>query len=61
MAEIKAAAAAEEAARKQVSFAELLPRGGCVHCDGICNALLQKEKEAAAAAKEAKKKKKSKQ
>lgn len=60
MAEIKAAAAAEEAARKQVSFAEL-PRGGCVHCDGICNALLQKEKEAAAAAKEAKKKKKSKQ
>jgi hypothetical protein len=31
MAEIKAAAAAEEVVRKQVSCAELLPRGACVH------------------------------
>lgn len=42
MAEIKAAAAAEEAARKQVSCAVAanagggdLPRGACVYCDGF--------------------------
>jgi hypothetical protein len=65
MAEIKAAAAAEEAVRKQVRLVLhtavfLLP---CVRatCDERCNAFgLQREKEAAAAAKEAKKKKKSK-
>ena len=60
MAEIKAAAAAEEAARKKVARASShaidLPR----HFVYETHAVLQREKEAAAAAKEAKKKKKSK-
>ena len=71
MAEIKAAAAAEEAARKQVWLVlhtahrgvPAAPPPPCVRatCDELCNAFgLQREKEAAAAAKEAKKKKKSK-
>jgi hypothetical protein len=62
MAEIKAAAAAEEATRKQVCYAVFLLRrhhAYFVSCDMRCNAFcLQREKEAAAAAKEAKKKKK---
>jgi hypothetical protein len=62
MAEIKAAAAAEEAIRKQVCYAMFLMRrhhGSLVSCDMRCNVFcLQREKEAAAAAKEAKKKKK---
>lgn len=65
MAEIKAAAAAEEAARKQVmqplQTLRVQPlRTYAVPLPLLTYAALQREKEAAAAAKEAKKKKKSK-